>query len=96
MKQNGVPDDSLRLFLFPYSLTHHATAWFDLLPNNSIYTFEEMVSKLLSKYLPPSMVTKLRNDIITSDSFMTNLYSKLGNDTINAAAGGTFMKRRPV
>nr|GEU95445.1 reverse transcriptase domain-containing protein [Tanacetum cinerariifolium] len=27
MKQNGVFDDALRLSLFPYSLTHHATAW---------------------------------------------------------------------
>ncbi|GKC79987.1 reverse transcriptase domain-containing protein [Tanacetum coccineum] len=45
MKQNGVTDDALRLYLFPYSLTHHATAWH--------------------------------------------------RDTINAAAGGTFMKRRP-
>ncbi|GKA08341.1 hypothetical protein Tco_0687672 [Tanacetum coccineum] len=41
----------------------------------------EMAMKFLSKYLPPSMVTKLRNDITS--------------DTINAAAGGTFMKRRP-
>ncbi|GJT34122.1 hypothetical protein Tco_0924541, partial [Tanacetum coccineum] len=36
MKQNGVTDDALRLYLFPYSLTHHAIAWFDHLPNNSI------------------------------------------------------------
>ncbi|GJW88926.1 reverse transcriptase domain-containing protein [Tanacetum coccineum] len=63
MKQNKVTDDALRLYLFPYSLTHHATAWFDSLLKNSIYTFEEMVSKFLSKYFPHSMVTKLRNDI---------------------------------
>nr|GEV26298.1 hypothetical protein [Tanacetum cinerariifolium] len=63
MKQNRIIDDALRLYLFPYSLTHHATAWFDRLPMNSIHTFEEMVSKFLSKYFPPSMVTKLRNDI---------------------------------
>ncbi|GKA03153.1 reverse transcriptase domain-containing protein, partial [Tanacetum coccineum] len=63
MKQNGVTDDALRLYLFPYSLTHHATAWFDRLLKNSIHTFQEMASKFLSKYFPPSMVTKLRNDI---------------------------------
>ncbi|GKC17716.1 reverse transcriptase domain-containing protein [Tanacetum coccineum] len=63
MKQNGVTDDALRLCLFPYSLTHHATAWFDHLPKNSIHTFQEMALKFLSKYFPPSMVTKLRNDI---------------------------------
>ncbi|GKB24846.1 reverse transcriptase domain-containing protein [Tanacetum coccineum] len=63
MKQNGVTDDALRLYRFPYSLTHHATAWFDRLPKNYIHTFQEMASKFLSKYFPPSMVTKLRNDI---------------------------------
>ncbi|GJS43606.1 reverse transcriptase domain-containing protein [Tanacetum coccineum] len=65
MKQNRVTNDALRLYLFPYSLTHHDTAWFDRLPKNSIHTFEEMVSKFLSKYFHPSMVTKLRNDIST-------------------------------
>ncbi|GJV18436.1 reverse transcriptase domain-containing protein [Tanacetum coccineum] len=63
MKQNGVTDDALCLYLFPYSLTHHATAWFDRLPKNSIHTFWEMTLKFLSKYFPLSMVTKLRNDI---------------------------------
>nr|GEU30911.1 reverse transcriptase domain-containing protein [Tanacetum cinerariifolium] len=63
MKQNGISDDALRLYLFPYSLTHHATTWFDRLSKNSIHTFQEMASKILPKYFPPSMVTKLRNDI---------------------------------
>ncbi|GKC50128.1 reverse transcriptase domain-containing protein [Tanacetum coccineum] len=57
------PADVLRLCLFPYSLTHHAIAWFDRLPKKSIHSWEEMVTKFLSKYLLPSMVTKLRNDI---------------------------------
>jgi hypothetical protein len=123
MKQHGVSDDTLRLSLFPYSLTHHATAWFDRLPKNSINTFEEMVSKFFSKYFPPSMVTKLRNDISNFrrlpdeslfeawehyklaidrcpnhnmllftiiDTFYNGLTLR-HRDTINAAAGGTFM-----
>ncbi|GJW34587.1 hypothetical protein Tco_0054619 [Tanacetum coccineum] len=48
MKQNGVPHDVLRLCLFPYSLTHHATAWFDCLPENSIHSWEEIVTKGLT------------------------------------------------
>ncbi|GKB41488.1 hypothetical protein Tco_0886430 [Tanacetum coccineum] len=90
MKQNGVTDDALRLYLFPYSLTHHATAWFDRLPKNSILTFQEMATKFLSKYFPPSMVTKLRNEINTFYNGLTLRH----RDTINAAAGGIFMKRR--
>nr|GEY89567.1 reverse transcriptase domain-containing protein [Tanacetum cinerariifolium] len=63
MKQNGVTDDALRLYLFPYSLTHHATAWFNRFPGNSFLSFDQMATKFLSKYFPPSMVTKLRNEI---------------------------------
>ncbi|GKB69198.1 reverse transcriptase domain-containing protein [Tanacetum coccineum] len=127
MKQNGVSDDALRLYLLPYSLTHHAIAWFDRLPKNSIHTFEQMVSKFLSKYFPPSMVTKLRNDISNFHQLPEELLFKAWEryklsidqcpnhnmlpatqidtfyngltlrprDTINVAAGGTFMKRRP-
>nr|GEX88770.1 reverse transcriptase domain-containing protein [Tanacetum cinerariifolium] len=63
MKQNGVSNDGLRLSLFPYSLTHHAIAWYNRLPRNSIHSFDDMMRKFLSKYFPPSMVTNLRNDI---------------------------------
>nr|GEY07938.1 reverse transcriptase domain-containing protein [Tanacetum cinerariifolium] len=63
IKVNGVTDDALHLYLFSHSLTHHATAWFDRLPMNSINTFEQMAKIFLGKYFPPSMVTKLRNEI---------------------------------
>ncbi|GJU37247.1 reverse transcriptase domain-containing protein [Tanacetum coccineum] len=127
IKVNGVTDDALRLYLFPHSLTHHATAWFDRLPRNSITTFDQMASKFLSKYFPPSMVTKLRNEItnfrqlpdessfeaweryklaidrcpnhnmlpVTQINTFYNGLTLRNRDTINAAAGGTFMKRRP-
>nr|GFC29219.1 reverse transcriptase domain-containing protein [Tanacetum cinerariifolium] len=63
IKVNEVTDVALRLYLFPHSLTHHGTAWFDRMPRNSINTFEQMAKMFLKKYFPPSMVTKLRNEI---------------------------------
>nr|GFA08334.1 reverse transcriptase domain-containing protein [Tanacetum cinerariifolium] len=63
IKVNGVINDALHLHLFPHSLMHYATAWFDCLPRNSIITFEKMDKMFLGKYFPPSMVTKLRNEI---------------------------------
>nr|GEV06781.1 reverse transcriptase domain-containing protein [Tanacetum cinerariifolium]GEV21370.1 reverse transcriptase domain-containing protein [Tanacetum cinerariifolium] len=127
IKVNGVTDDSLRLYLFPHSLTHHATAWFDRLPRNSINTFDQMAKMFLGKYFPPSMVTKLRNEItnfrqrpdeslfeareryklsidrcpnhnmlpVTQIDTFYNGLTLRHRDTINAAAGGTFMKRCP-
>nr|GEZ00106.1 hypothetical protein [Tanacetum cinerariifolium]GEZ00700.1 hypothetical protein [Tanacetum cinerariifolium] len=127
IKVNGVTDDALRLYLFPYSLTHHANAWFDRLPRSSINTFAQMAKMFLGKYFPPSMVIKLRNEITNFrqhldeslfeaweryklsidrcsnhnmfpatqiDTFYNGLTLR-HRDTINAAAGGTFMKRHP-
>nr|GEY75215.1 reverse transcriptase domain-containing protein [Tanacetum cinerariifolium] len=127
IKVNGVIDDALRLYLFPHSLTHHATSWFDCLPRNSINTFEQMAKMFLEKYFPPFMVTKLRNKInnfhqrpdeslfevwecyklsidrcpnhnmfpVTQIDTFYNGLTLRHRDTINATAGGTFMKRRP-
>nr|GEV50887.1 hypothetical protein [Tanacetum cinerariifolium] len=101
IKVNRVTDDALRLYLFPHSLTHYATAWFDCLPRNSINKFEQMVKMFLEKYFTPSMVTKLRNEIPTSVNVPMSRYSKHGNvisfqliDVLIITCG-TFMKRRP-
>ncbi|GJT59231.1 reverse transcriptase domain-containing protein [Tanacetum coccineum] len=127
MKVNGVSDDALCLYLFPYSLKHRAAKWFDRLPRNSITTFDQMAKIFLGKYFLPSMVTKLRNDItnfhqepdeslfeawerykllidrcpnhnmlpVTQIDTFYNRLTLIHRDTINAAVGGTFMKRRP-
>ncbi|GJR19430.1 reverse transcriptase domain-containing protein [Tanacetum coccineum] len=124
---NGSPLNALRLHLFPYSLQDRAAEWFDRLPRNSINSFDQMAKIFLGKYFPPSMVTKLRNDItnfrqrpdeslfeaweryklsidrcpnhnmlpVTQIDTFYNGLTLRHRDTINAAAGGTFMKRRP-
>nr|GEY76976.1 reverse transcriptase domain-containing protein [Tanacetum cinerariifolium] len=101
MKQNGVSDDALRLSLFPYSLTHHATAWYGRLSRNSINTFDDMMRKFLLKYFPPSMVSILRNEITDFRQKLNESLFDMGTlqafpligDTINAATGGTFMQK---
>nr|GEX43317.1 hypothetical protein [Tanacetum cinerariifolium] len=100
IKVNGVTDDALRLYLFPHSLTHHATAWFDRLLRNSINTFEQMAKMFLGKYFPPSMLSidRCPNHNMLPVTQIDTFYNGLTlrhRDTINAAAGGTFMKRRP-
>nr|GEU30603.1 hypothetical protein [Tanacetum cinerariifolium] len=72
-----VTDDALHLYLFHHSLTHHATAWFDRPPRNAVNTFEQMSKMFLGKYFPPSMVTKLRNEI-------TNFRQRLDESSFEA------------
>nr|GEV13104.1 reverse transcriptase domain-containing protein [Tanacetum cinerariifolium] len=73
IKVNGVTDDALRLYLFPRSLTHHATAWFDRLPRNSITTFAQMAKMFLGKYFPPSMDTSVqRSESSSSITYFSN------------------------
>nr|GEZ43984.1 reverse transcriptase domain-containing protein [Tanacetum cinerariifolium] len=101
IKVNGVTDDALRLYLFPHSLTHHATAWFDRLPRNSINAFEQMAKMFIGKYFPPSMVTKLKNEITNfrqrpdESLFKARERYKLSIDDVLTTTCGTFMKRRP-
>nr|GEW90110.1 reverse transcriptase domain-containing protein [Tanacetum cinerariifolium] len=95
IKVNGVTDDALHLYLFPYSLIHHATAWFDCLPRNSINTFEQMAKIFLGKYFPPSMVTKLRNEIINFRQHPDESLFEAWQRYKLSIDRGTFMKRRP-
>ncbi|GKD99827.1 hypothetical protein Tco_1387811 [Tanacetum coccineum] len=64
IKQNGVSQDIINLNLFPFSLTHEAESGFYHLKTHSIHTWEEMVSKFLSKYYPYSKALQLRKDIL--------------------------------
>nr|GEX69438.1 reverse transcriptase domain-containing protein [Tanacetum cinerariifolium] len=95
IKVNGVTDDALNLYLFPQSLTHRATDWFDHLPRHSIHTFEQMAKMFLGKYFPPFMVTKLRNEIINFRQRPDeSLFEAWERYKLSIDRCGTFMKRR--
>nr|GEZ05382.1 reverse transcriptase domain-containing protein [Tanacetum cinerariifolium] len=95
IKVNGITDDALRLYLFPHSLSHHATAWFDRLPRNSINTFEQMAKMFLGKYFPHSMLTKFRNEITNFRQRPDeSLFEAQERYKLSIDRCGTFMKRR--
>nr|GEU75793.1 reverse transcriptase domain-containing protein [Tanacetum cinerariifolium] len=72
-----VPNTTIKLLLFPFSLEGEARIWLDKEPLRSILMWEELVSKFINQLFPPSKTTYLRNEI-------TNFLQK-PNETFNEA-----------
>ncbi|GJT94997.1 reverse transcriptase domain-containing protein [Tanacetum coccineum] len=63
MKFPNVPNTSVKLMLFPFSLEGAARIWLEKEPPQSILTWDDLVSKFINKFFPPSKTTNLRNEI---------------------------------
>nr|GEY01967.1 hypothetical protein [Tanacetum cinerariifolium] len=72
-----VPNTTIKLFLFLFSLEDEARTWLDKEPPHSILTWEDLVSKFINQFFSPSKTTYLWNEI-------TNFLQKL-NETFNEA-----------
>nr|GEW42396.1 reverse transcriptase domain-containing protein [Tanacetum cinerariifolium] len=72
-----VPNTTVKLLLFPFSLEGEARIWLDKEPPRSILTWEDLVSKFINQFFPLSKTTYLRNEI-------TNFLQK-SNETFNKA-----------
>ncbi|GJS25557.1 reverse transcriptase domain-containing protein [Tanacetum coccineum] len=63
MKFPNVLGTSVKLMLFPFSLEGAARIWLEKEPPRSILTWDDLVSKFINKFFPPSKTTNLRNEI---------------------------------
>ncbi|GJX37010.1 reverse transcriptase domain-containing protein [Tanacetum coccineum] len=63
MKFPNVPNTSVKLMLFPFSLEGAARIWLEKEPPRSILTWDDLVSKFINKFFPPSKTTNLQNEI---------------------------------
>nr|GEV25516.1 reverse transcriptase domain-containing protein [Tanacetum cinerariifolium] len=72
-----VPNTTIKLLLFPFSLEGEARIWLEKEPSRSILTWEDLVSKFIYQFFSPSKTTYLRNEI-------TNFFQK-PNKTFNEA-----------
>nr|GEY87817.1 reverse transcriptase domain-containing protein [Tanacetum cinerariifolium] len=72
-----VPNTTIKLLLFPFSLKGEARTWLDKKPSRSILTWEDLVSKFINQFFPPSKTTYLRNEIIN--------FLQKPNETFNEA-----------
>nr|GEX80851.1 reverse transcriptase domain-containing protein [Tanacetum cinerariifolium] len=72
-----VPNTTIKLLLFSFSLEGEAQTWLDKEPPRSILTWEDLVLKFINQFFPPSKTTYLQNEI-------TNFLQK-PNETFNEA-----------
>ncbi|GJV01921.1 reverse transcriptase domain-containing protein [Tanacetum coccineum] len=63
IKYRDVPNSSIKLMLFPFSIEGAARIWLEKEPPRSILTWEDLVSKFINQFFPPSKTTNLRNEI---------------------------------
>ncbi|GJS50538.1 reverse transcriptase domain-containing protein [Tanacetum coccineum] len=63
IKYKDVPNSAIKLMLFPFSLAGAARRWLEKEPPRFILTWEDLVSKFINEFFPPSRTTNLRNEI---------------------------------
>nr|GEW34806.1 reverse transcriptase domain-containing protein [Tanacetum cinerariifolium] len=85
----NVPNDVIKLMMFPYSLEGNARVWFDKEPPNSILTWEDLVNKfeMLRACLHHGFT-----ELAQIDTFYNDLNDN-GQDSLNAAAGGNILSK---
>nr|GEU41212.1 reverse transcriptase domain-containing protein [Tanacetum cinerariifolium] len=63
MRVPNVQSSSIKLMRFPFSLEGAARIWLEKEPPRSILTWDDLVSKFINQFFPPSKTTNLRNEI---------------------------------
>nr|GEV22344.1 reverse transcriptase domain-containing protein [Tanacetum cinerariifolium] len=63
LKYRDVPNDTIKLMLFTYSLEGAVRIWYEKEPPNSILTWDDLVNKFVNQFFPLSKTTHLKNEI---------------------------------
>ncbi|GKA91364.1 reverse transcriptase domain-containing protein, partial [Tanacetum coccineum] len=92
MRFSNVPSTSIKLMLFPFSLEGSARIWLEKEPPRSILTWDDLVSKFINQFFPPSKTTNLQ--LHQLDTFYNALNAN-DQDSLNSAAGGNFLDKMP-
>nr|GEU38269.1 hypothetical protein [Tanacetum cinerariifolium] len=97
LKFPNVPNKSIKLMLFPFSLEGAARIWLEKEPPRSIFTWDDLVSKFINQFFPSEAWDRFK-DLLRAcphhgfsklhqlDTFYNALNSK-DQDSLNSAAG---------
>nr|GEY25489.1 reverse transcriptase domain-containing protein [Tanacetum cinerariifolium] len=96
-----VPNTTIKLLLFTFSLEGEARIWLDKETPRSILTWEDLVSKFINQFFPPSKTTIFATKSQIFFKNPTKHLMKHGSvlrtyfDALDSAAGGNFLDKIP-
>nr|GEX86733.1 reverse transcriptase domain-containing protein [Tanacetum cinerariifolium] len=76
LKFPNIPNTSIKLMLFLFCLKGAARIWLEKEPPRSIFTWDDLVSKFINQFFPPSKTTNLRNEITNFQKRFDESFSK--------------------
>ncbi|GJZ69298.1 reverse transcriptase domain-containing protein [Tanacetum coccineum] len=76
LRFRDVPNDVIKLMMFSYSLEGAARLWYEKEPPNLILTWEDLVTKFVNQFFPPSKTTHLKNEISCFTQKFEETFSK--------------------
>ncbi|GKC83929.1 reverse transcriptase domain-containing protein [Tanacetum coccineum] len=79
LRFRNVPNDVIKLMMFPYSLEGAAKTWYEKEPPNSILTWDDLVTKFVNQFSPLQKPLTLRTKFLVFHKNSMNLLVKHGN-----------------
>nr|GEY49143.1 reverse transcriptase domain-containing protein [Tanacetum cinerariifolium] len=76
LKFPNIPNTSIKLMIFPFSLKGAARIWIKKEPPRSIFTWDDLVSKFINQFFPPSKTKNLRNEITNFQQHFDESFSE--------------------
>nr|GFA73372.1 reverse transcriptase domain-containing protein [Tanacetum cinerariifolium] len=76
LKFLNVSNTSIKLIHFPFSLEVAARIWLEKEPPRSIFTWDDLDSKFINQFFPPSKTTNLRNEITNLQQHFDGSFSE--------------------
>nr|GEZ72410.1 hypothetical protein [Tanacetum cinerariifolium] len=105
LKFPNVPNTSIKLMLFSFSLEGATRIWLEKELPRSILTWDDLVSKFINQFFPPSKTTSLRNEITNFQQRFDESFSEALDrfkdlllayqDSLNSVAGCNFLDKMP-
>nr|GFA50359.1 reverse transcriptase domain-containing protein [Tanacetum cinerariifolium] len=76
LKFPNVLNTSIKLMLFPFSLEGAARIWLEKEPLDRFFTWDDLVSKFINQFFPPTKTANLRNEITNVQQRFDESFSK--------------------